>query len=274
MVRVGVVAGSAALLCTLAFAAFAAAQSISLEVGNLSLSFSATVGPKALPRAQRAPVSLSLSSRFATKDGSQPPPISGATIDIDRALAVDAGGVPSCTAGQLENQTTEAVEAACGAAIVGSGSARIEIAQPGGAPFLAESRLLAVNGGSAGRTTTILIHAYLSSPKPEAIVVPVTLTRLPKGSLGLRARVAVPTIASGAGSLASFDLTLAKRIYSDGGRKHGYLMAKCTDSNIVFEAEVTFVDGNLARGTLVRSCVPRGQPAAQPPASPASKPRR
>ena len=216
MARRGIAAGSAALLCTLAFAAFAAAQPISLEVGNLTLSFSATVRPKALPRSPRAPVSLSLSSRFATKDGSQPPPISGATIDIDRAVAVDTGGVPSCTAAQLENQTTEAVEAACGGAIVGSGSARIEIAQPGGAPFLAESRLLAVNGGSAGRTTTVLIHAYLTSPTPETIVVPVTLTRLPKGSFGLRARVAVPAIAGGAGSLASFDLTFAKRIYSDG----------------------------------------------------------
>jgi hypothetical protein len=258
MARRGIAAGSAALLCTLALAAFAVAQPISLEVGNLTLSFSATVRPKALPRSPRAPVSLSLSSRFATKDGSQPPPISGATIDIDRAFAIDTGGVPSCTAGQLENQTTEGVEAACGGAIVGGGSALIEIAQPGGAPFLAESRLLAVNGGSAGRTTTVLIHAYLTGPTPEAIVVPVTLTRLPKGSFGLRARVAVPAIAGGAGSLASFDLTFAKRVYSDGGRKHGYLMAKCTDSNIVFEAEVTFVDGNFARGTLVRPCLPRG----------------
>jgi hypothetical protein len=273
MVRVGIATGSAALLCALAFAGLAAGQSISLEVGNMTLSFSATVRPKALPRSPRAAVSLSLSSRFATKDGSQPPPISGATIDIDRVVAVDAGGVPSCTAGQLENQTTEGVEAACGAAIVGSGSARIEITPPGGAPVLAESRLLAVNAGSDGRTTTVLIHAYLTSPRPEAIVVPVTLTRLPKGSFGLRARVGVPAIASGAGSLTSFDLTIAKRIYSDGGRKHGYLMAKCTDSNIVFDAEVTFVDGNLARGTLVRPCLPRGRPA-QPPANPASKPRR
>jgi hypothetical protein len=258
MVRVVIATGSAALLCALAFAALAAAQSISLEVGNLMLSFSATVKPKALPRTSRVPVSIALSSRFATKDGSQPPPISGATIDLDRAIAVDTGGVPICTAGQLENQTTEGVEAVCGAAIVGSGSARIEIANPGGAPFLAESRLLAVNAGSAGGTTTVLVHAYLAGPNPEAVVVPIALTRLPKGSFGLRARVTVPAIASGAGSLASFDLTFAKRTFSVGGRKHGYLTAKCPDSNVVFESEVTFVDGNLARGTLVRPCSPRG----------------
>jgi hypothetical protein len=258
MVRLGIATGSSALLCTLAFAALAAAQSISLEVGNLTLSFSAMVKPKALPRSPRSPVSIALSGRFATKDGSQPPAISGATIDIDRAIAVDGGGVPTCAAGQLENQTTESVEAACAGAIVGSGSAQIEIAHSGGPPVLAESRLLAVNGGSAGTTTTVLLHAYLSSPTPEAIVVPIALRKLPRGSFGLRARIAVPTIASGTGSLASFDLTFARRLYSNNGRKHGYLMAKCVDSNFVFDAEVRFVDGNLARGTLATPCLPRG----------------
>lgn len=258
MARRGIATGSAALLCTLAFAAIAAAQSITLEVGNLTLSFSATVKPTALPTSQRSSVSIALSGRFASKDGSQPPPISGATIDIDRAIAIDGGGVPTCTAGQLENQTTASVEAGCGAAIVGSGSATIEIAHPGGPPILAESTLLAVNGGTVGPTTTILMHAYITSPTPQAIVVPVTLTKLPKGMFGLRARVAVPTIASGAGSLSAFDLTFAKRLYSINGRKHGFLMAKCVDSNFVFDAEVRFVDGNLARGTLVRTCLRRG----------------
>jgi hypothetical protein len=258
MVRLGIATGSAALLCTLALAALAAAQTISLEVGNLTLSFSATVKPMAMPRSPRSPVSIAFSGRFAAKDGSQPPAISGATIDIDRAIAVDSGGVPTCAAAQLENQTTESVEAACAGAIVGGGSAQIQIANPGGPPLLAESRLLAVNGGSAGTTTTVLLHAYLTSPIPEAIVVPVTLRKLPKGIFGLRARIAVPTIASGAGSLASFDLTFSRRLYSSKGRKHGFLVAKCVDSNFVFDAEGRFVDGNLARGTLVAPCLPRG----------------
>jgi hypothetical protein len=236
----------------------ASAQSIFVEVGNLELTFSATVKPKALPRAPRAPVSLAMAGRFGTKDGSLPPSISGATIDIDRALAVDTGGVPACAAGQLENQTTENAEAACRGAIVGNGSVRIGIAPPGGTPFLVESRLLALNGGTAGPTTTVYLHAYIASPTPEAIVVPVVLTKLAKGSFGLRARVSVPRIASGTGSLAGFDLTFPKRLFSKGGRKHGYLMAKCDDSNFVFDAEVRFANGNLARGTLVRPCVPRG----------------
>jgi hypothetical protein len=258
MVRLGIATGSAALLCTLALAALAAAQSISLEVGNLTLSFGATVKPMALPRSPRSPVSIGFSGRFATKDGSQPPPISGATIDIDRAIAVDGAGVPTCSAGQLENQTTESVEAACGGAIVGGGSVQIEIAHPGAPPILAESRLLAVNGGSSGTTTTFFLHAYLNSPTSEAVVVPVTLRKLPKGTFGLRARIAVPTIAAGTGSLASFDLTFARRLYTSKGRKHGYLMGKCVDSNFVFDAESRFVEGNLARGTLVTACLPRG----------------
>jgi hypothetical protein len=261
MVRLGIAAGSATLLCVLAFAALASAQSISLEVGNLELSFSAAVKPKVLPTAPRAPMSLAMSGRFGTKDGSPPPPISGATIDIDRALAVDTGGVPACTAGQLENQTTENAEAACRAAIVGNGSARIEIAPPGAAPFPVESRLLAVNGGTAGPTTTVYLHAYITSPIPEAIVVPVVLTKLAKGSFGLRARLSVPRIASGTGSLAGFDLTIGRRLYTQKGRKHSYLMGKCTDSNFVFDAEVRFASGNLARGTLAQPCRPASNPS-------------
>ena len=47
----------------------------------------------------------------------------------------------------------------------------------------AGSRLLAFNGGVAGRTTTILVHAYLTTPVTQAVVVPITLITLVVGGI-------------------------------------------------------------------------------------------
>ena len=37
-------------------------------------------------------------------------------------------------------------------------------------------------------------------------------------------------------------------------REHGYLLARCSDGNFVFEPEARFDDGNLARGLLAQGC--------------------
>lgn len=256
--RLGIAIGGATLLFALAIAAFAPAQTIFVEVGDLRLSFSATIKPKALPRSKPAPIAVSLSSRFETKDGSRVPPMTQAAIGIDRSVSLDSRGVPTCTAAQLESQTTEGAEAACPAAIVGAGTATIEIASADGPPAAAQSRVLAFNGGTAGRVTTVFLHAYLSSPVSEAIVVPVTLTKLPKGGYGMRALVTVPKIAAGAGSLVGLDLAFRKQVAAAGGGKHGYLLAKCSDGNFVFEPGVEFEGGAFARGTLVSGCAQRG----------------
>jgi len=235
--------------------ALSSAQTIYVEVGTVKTSFSASVKPRALSANKRRPIGIRLSSLIQSKDTTAHiPAIARAKIGIDRSLAVDARGVPACTAVQLENQTTQAAEAICGAATVGRGSLTVELATAGGSPVRANSKLLAFNGGVAGRTTTLLIHAHLLAPVSQAIVVPITLTKIPKGGYGMLAQAAIPTIAGGAGSLARFDLTIRRQVPTASGKKHGYLLAKCSDGNFVFEPEVQFDDGNLARGLLAQGC--------------------
>jgi hypothetical protein len=255
--RLAIALGTLALLCG-ALGGAAAAHSIFVKIGDLKATFSATIKPKALPRSGRAPIAAVLSSRVEAKGDTHIPAMKRATIDIDKSVAIDSRGVPVCTAGQLENQTTENAEAACAAAVVGTGSAGVEIALPGAAPIRAESRLLAFNGGSVGSTTTVLLHAYLTFPAPEAIVVPILLTKLRKGAYGLRALATIPRIAAGAGSLAAFDLSLRKQVATTGGKKHGYLLGRCSDGNFIFEPEVEFEDGSGARGLLAIGCTPKG----------------
>jgi hypothetical protein len=251
----------AVALCALALlggalVAVAAAKSIFVDIGTLKTTFSATVKPKVLPKSKRVPIAVDLSGRVQGR-GAHIPAMRQVIIDIDKSVAVDSRGVPACTAGQLENQTTAGAEATCPAAVVGTGSATVEIAFPGAAPATAQSRLVAFNGGAAGGTTTILLHAYLSVPAPQAIVVPIVLAKLPKGSYGLRATATIPKIADGAGSLAALELSLRRQVTANG-KKHGYLMAKCSDGNFVFEPEVEFEDGSGARGVLAFGCTPAG----------------
>jgi hypothetical protein len=240
----------------LASAALSSAQTIYVEVGAVRTSFSASISPRALPSSKRAPIKVHMASKIVARDGRHIPAIARAEIGIDRSLTIDPSGVPVCSQGRLESQTTEDAEAACPAAIVGTGSTTVEIALDGGAPIMAESRLLAFNGGVAGRTTTFLIHAYLAAPVSQAVVVPFALTRFAKGGYGLRAQATIPKIASGSGSIARFDLTLRRQVATTAGGRHGYLLARCSDGNFVFEPEVEFLDGDLARGTLAQGCHP------------------
>jgi hypothetical protein len=253
MVLLGVLTGSGALAAAL-LAALAPAQSIYVDVGSVKTTFSASVKPKTLPRSKRTPVAISLSSKVVGRGQAHIPAIARATIGIDRSLTVDARGVPVCAPGQIENQTSEAAEASCAAALVGTGTAIAEIALDGAAPVSAESRLLAFNGGTVGRTTTILVHAHLSAPVTQTLVVPIALTKVSGGGYGLLAQVAVPKIASGAGSLARFDLAFRKRVTTTGGSRHGYLLARCTDGNLIFEPEVEFDNGDFAQGLLAEGC--------------------
>ena len=234
--------------------ALSSAQTIYVEVGGVKTSFGASIAPKALPQSKRVPISTRLFSRVRAQDGAHIPAIRQAKIGIDKSLTIDARGVPACSAGQLEGQTSEGVEAACSAAIVGQGTAQLELALDGGAPVRAGSRLLAVNGGIAGPTTTLFVHAYLSTPVTQAIVVPIALTRLTRSGYGMRAQATIPKIAGGAGSVARLDLTMRRLVATASGGKHGYLMARCADGNLVFEPEVEFESGNSARGVLAQGC--------------------
>jgi hypothetical protein len=247
-------AGSAILLCGI-LAALAVARPIYVQTGEFEISFDATIKPKTLPRSRQAPIAPHLTSNLKPRGGSaQFPVMTRATILIDRAVGIDSGGVPTCTAARLENQTTANAEPACRGAIVGSGMATVQLNYPEAAPATVRSRLIAFNGGLAGNATTILVHAYLEAPVAQAIVVPVVLTRHNRGPYGVMAQINFPKIASGAGSLASVDLTFKREVRTAAGRKHGYLTGRCSDGNFVFEPTVEFEDGNLARGVLALGC--------------------
>jgi hypothetical protein len=246
-------------LTALAAAAIAAAEKPTVvQVGNLKLTINGGVTPKALPKKEMVPITLNVSGKIETLDGKHPPALKETIVDTDKNGTIDARGAPTCKQGQLEATTTAVAEKTCKAAIVGTGTTDVEIEFPEQAPIQIKSKLLAFNGGTVGGTTTIYIHAYLTSPVTTAIVTTVKISKEHNGRYGTRSIASVPKIAGGAGSVTAFSLTFQKRLFTYKGKQHGYLLAKCSDGHFDAEAEAVFTDGSRAKGKIVRACTPKG----------------
>ena len=255
-IRAGVVVAVAAL--ALAAATAAAEKPTTVKVGNLVLTIDGGVKPKALPKKEMAPITLDVSGKIATVDGTHPPALKEVVVDTDKNGTIDVRGAPTCKQGQLEAQTSINAEKICRPAIVGSGTTDVEVEFPESKPIPIKSKLLAFNGGLKGGTTTLYIHAYLTSPVSAAIVTTVKISKEHKGRYGTHSIASVPKIAGGAGSVTAFSLIFDKRLFTYKGKQHGYLMAKCPDGHFDAQAEAVFVNGDKLGGKIVRACTPKG----------------
>jgi hypothetical protein len=238
--------------------AFAAGEKPTVvEAGNVVLTLNGGVSPTTLPKNTFAPITLHVSGVIATKDGSQPPALKEVIIDTDKNGAINPKGLPTCTASKVTATNTQTAEKACPKAIVGSGKTSVRVAFPESTPFDATGPLVIFNGGEKGGTTTLLIHAYVAVPTPTAIVTTVKIKKEHRGRYGLRSIATIPTIAGGAGSVTSFELTIGKT-FTYKGKKESYLEAKCATGSFAAEADSIFADGTEAKGLVIRPCKAKG----------------
>ncbi len=100
---------SAVLALGIAVAAYAA--QITVQAGNLKLTFGGTVSPKGLPKKKLKPIALNVNGKIQTTDGTHPPALREAIVDIDKNGAVNSKGVPVCKRGELEARDTKCSEA-------------------------------------------------------------------------------------------------------------------------------------------------------------------
>jgi len=217
-------------------------------VGNLEVEYDGGFSPKALPKNKLAPISFFLWAKLRTLDGKHPPAIREFKLEGDKNVVVDVKGVPTCTSGKLQSQTTAGARKACGPAIVGSGTTDVEVEFTEQPPIDVHSELLAFNGGVKGGVTTLYIHAYLTAPVTAAIVTTVKIKKVKKGRYGTESIALVPKIAGGAGSVTYFKLKFDK----------GILFAKCPDGRLQAHGTGVFADGTKASATVIRPCTPKG----------------
>lgn len=251
---------STAALLALAIVALAVAKSekpFVATVGNLRITANGNFSPTLLPKNKLAPITLDLSGKIETLDHTHPPAVQEVVIETDKNGSINAKGLPVCTSGKLQAQTTAKAKAICGSAIVGEGKTSVEVAFPEQAPFIVKSELLVFNGGVSGGKTKVLVHAYLSSPVSAAVVVPVTVSKIHNGRYGLKTVAKIPKIAGGYGSPLSFSLKVGRR-FTAKGKQQSYLLAKCPDGHLNAKGVGIFSDGTRLAGSLVRTCTPKG----------------
>jgi hypothetical protein len=240
----------AAILALCAITALAVAGSVlakpeKVVVGNIELEYDGGFSPKVLSKKKPTPISFFLWSKIRTVSGEHPPAIREFQLDGDKNVKVDVKGVPACTSGKLQSQTTAAARKACGSeTIVGSGTTEVEVQFPEQPPIDVKSELLAFNGGFKGGVTTLYIHAYLTAPVTAAIVTTVKIKKVKKGRYGTQSIATIPKIAGGAGSVTYFKLKFDK----------GILFATCPDGRLQAHGTAVFDDGTKASATVVRPC--------------------
>jgi hypothetical protein len=237
---------TAAALALTALACAGTAQGELVQEGNLRVSFSGSLLPRALPRSRPAPVTVRLSGQVGTVDGSRPPQLRKISIAVNRAGQVSMAGLPTCTAPVLQQTSTEAALALCRPALVGHGHFAVNVDLPNTSLIPAHGQVLVFNTRSGGRSG-LLLHLYGSSPVRATFVLPFEVSRHSQGRFGTVFSTKIPRIASDLGYVTDLDLTIGRR-YRYAGKRRSFLSASCAAPagfpGAIFE---------LARGTFTFS---------------------
>ncbi len=219
---------------------------VTAEAGNLKFTFNGGFSPSKLPKKKMAPIVLSASGKIQTKDGTHPPALKEVEVETDKNGSINVKGVPVCKSGQLQSRDTRSAEKVCKKAIIGTGATNIEIQFPEQNPIPVHSKLLVLNGGTKGGTTTLFIHAYITVPTPAAVVTTLKIKKHRHGRYGLKTIASIPKIAGGSGSVTSFNLRV--------GNKKKVLFAQCPDGKLQAHATAKFANGEKVSAGIIRTC--------------------
>jgi hypothetical protein len=231
-------------------------QPVVVRAGNMVLELNGGVTPKALPRREFAPMGFHASGSLRTVDGTHPPAVKEAVFDSDKDVVFSVEGLPTCRIDQLQARDTRHAEAACGTAIVGRGSATVEVAFPEQDPFRTTGPLILFNGGERNGTMTFFVYTYVDVPAPTAVISTVTVTAERNGPYGRHSVVEVPRIAGGAGSFVRGNINV-RRVYTYKGERRSVLSGRCPDGKIYARGTFNFSDDSQLSGNLLRTCTAR-----------------
>lgn len=211
--------------------------------------------PKKLSKTKLTPIALKVTAKTSstTAVNGVPSPAVRAVVDFDKSAALYTKGVPTCDPSLLQNTSTEAAEAACGKAKIGSGSGSA-LLPVGAKVFPATTTITAFNGVPQGGRPVVLLHTYSVSPVQTTLVLIGTVSRYNKEGFGPRLDVEIPKIAGGTGAITEFTVTINKK-YSYKGKKRSYVSAKCPNSKkLKARGAFTYSDGESLTATSKQSC--------------------
>ena len=248
-----------AVLATIVLTSAVAARGELIQQGNLRVHFDGQLRPRALPREHPAPVSVSLDGAVSTADGTRPPQLREMTIAVNRAGVVSSTGLPTCSAPQLQQTSSEAALRVCRSALVGSGHFAANVDFPGAPLIPARGEILAFNSRLHGRPG-MLLHLYGSSPVRAAFVLPFEISHHRQGRYGAVFSTKIPELASDLGYVTEISMKIG-RTYSYKGKPRSFLSARCAApagfTQVAFplaKATFSFANGQRLTTGLLRDC--------------------
>jgi hypothetical protein len=253
--------GAAVLLSVvLAFAALTSLAAAELtSKGNLFVTFNGGILPGALPRDERAPITVWIAGKVRTLKGEHPPALRSLTIALNRNGYLETKGLPVCRYGEIVVASRKEALDLCRDALVGSGAYRARTTFPEQTRYPAFGRILAFNARSKGRPA-ILAHVYAEDPAASTNVIVLHIHRRNSGRYRTVLTGTSPNGLTRWGYLKRISLRL-HRTYTYRGRRHSYLSAACPaprdlkKASFNFaQASMSFVDGRNLSATLKRSC--------------------
>ncbi|HEX9968104.1 MAG TPA: hypothetical protein VGB06_09165 [Solirubrobacterales bacterium] len=224
--------------------------------------------PSVLPRGRLAPVGFHGRGQIATADKSHPSALREAVLHVDRHVAFEVGGLPTCGYRRLSKLPSAEARRACRTAIVGMGRAWFEVAYPEISPLIFETDTTLFNNGSRDGATRLLLHGHFEIPKPHALIARIELRPAPRAHPGWIATVKVPRAEGGYGSLVDFELEVGREFHDDAGRSREFVSARCPDGKFELETpKALFVNEanvpgiaprTILKGSLLLPCKPAG----------------
>ncbi len=248
------IAGLCALALAVAAVVATAAIGQTVRAGKLIAKIDGKIKPTKLPKKGTAPITLKLSGSIETADGSHPPALQKLDLDFDKHGHLYTKGLATCTVGQLESTLTSQAKRVCRKAIVGSGRVGAQIAFPEQAPFGASGPLVIFNGKPKGHKPVLIFHVYAHVPAPTTFVTTAVI-RNAKGRYGTNAKVRIPRITNGQGSLTFFRARMSKS-WRFKHRKRHLLLASCPTGRLFARGKFIFAGGTKITGRVTRSCRP------------------
>jgi hypothetical protein len=210
----------------------------------LSTGFHFDLTPAKLPRAKAAPVRLSIFGSNKTNDGSHVPALRELELKIDRRFSFNLTDVPVCANGSQFSVRPNEIEKRCADAAVASGQVTLEVAFPEQPLTTVTGPLTVYNRGRKPGGFDLIGWAYFPAPVTGGIYLPLQVRKADIGRYGWRAKLEVPRIAGGSGSITA---------YSTHFRK-GIVAATCGGEQLQIAAASTFVDGTLRVSTGIHRC--------------------
>jgi len=230
--------------------------------GNLFITFTGGIEPEALPRDERAPVTVWIAGRVRTLSGETPPSLRQITIGLNRDGHLETRGLPNCSRRRIELASSAEALAICRDALVGSGSYRARSTFPEQSQTPSHGKLLAFNSTIDGKSV-ILGHVYSNDPVPTTGIVVFDITHT-RGTFGTVLTGTMPQTLTRWGYLKRISLRL-HRNYTYRERPRSYLSAPCRAPRDLSQASFKFAytamrfdDGRMLSAKLTRTCRVRG----------------